>query len=302
MGGSFFYNVPNGLLLLVILVVLVSLALICLYIFTVLETPDFNKRINNDGNNIFISIIGIAVGLVFAFITTDSRQDFNNLSGDLIEESNTIFLFIKILQALPETESFIDLSVNYLCSIINVEFPEMEQGEPVGDNQYLDSLQVAYYEYQGLVTRKDEILYEQGLTYLNQFIFLRNRRIEAASQSAIDPEFQWVLIILFVILIASTWFVLGNNIYRGIMTVLIIIVYGSLLFLTLIQNQPFRGSFGLDASPFIFVADKLGITCPTLSQTPIDMEKIKSTFQEKFDKVKVSTAPKNTEPWFRSKK
>jgi hypothetical protein len=190
----------------------------------------------------------------------------------------------------------------------------MESGSQVPDNEFLDSLQIAYYEYNDLVTRKDEIMYQQGLTYINQFIFLRNRRLEAASDLSIAPELWWTLLLLFVVLVVMTWFILGDNIYRSLMTILIVAVYGALLFLVLILNLPFRGDFAITAEPFIFIASKFGITCPTNPQ-PSNVSEVISNIIQKNNiltipvlitsknqqNINSSTPSQNNKSWFHSK-
>lgn len=277
---DFFYNIPNNLLILVFIVVLVSLALIGLYIFIVLTDDRFSKRFDNANTNIYLSLLVVVIGVVMAFVITDEWQNFTQIQSDLITEANVLFLLIQTIEPLPDTSDTIIMIVQYICSIINVEFPAMQIGQLPPDNVFLDSLQVAIYEYHPLTTR-DTVLYDKSIDLLNQAIFLRNKRLEA-SVDGLPAELWTVLLLGVIVLIIMSWFITGDNYYRAIMVILIVTTYASLLFLIVALDFPFMGQFSLTAEPFQFVLDKLGVkNCP---ENPISTQ---NKLQEKINENEI---------------
>lgn len=310
--GSFFYNTPNSILLLVFVVVLVSLALICLYLFTVIIGDDFVKRFENTNTATYIGVLSIAVALVITFVITDQWGNYSQTQDDTVTEANVLYILVQTLSPLPDTLEIRQMIADYLCSIVDTEFPLMTEGQPVPDNIYLDTLQTQIYEYNPQ-TRRDEILYNNAIALLNEAIFLRNKRLEVASGNSIPPELWWILLLGFVLLVIMTWFITGDEIYRALMTIFIVTIYAGLLFLAVILDFAFRGSFGIGPDPYVFALQKLGATCSAVPQIPRD-ESIKIFLQEKIVSDKNSmdrqskiddistSAPITTNPWFRSKK
>lgn len=263
MSLDFIYDTPDPIVLFIFILVFLSLALIGLFIFTVFTENGVNKKFNDANTGTYIAIIATALALVTAFIITNEYQTFNTTSLNLAREANSILTLVEILSAFntPESEDAIILSVRYLCSIVNIEFPLMSEGILPPQNPCLDNLQFTVLSLTP-TNNKETILYDKAIDQLNLSINLRNYRLEQ-SVTSLPPEFWWLLIIGISILIVLIWFVNGDPIYRVLMTSFITIIYAALIFLVFILDNVFRGDFGLSDSVFRLALSELGVeNCP----------------------------------------
>lgn len=273
MALDFIYDTPNAIVLLIFILIFLSLALIGLYIFTLFTEDGFNKKFNDTNTGTYIAMVATAMAIIIAFLITNEYQTYTTTSLNLSREANAIYSLVEILVAFdtPEADVGITFATNYLCSIINVEFPEMQDGILPGANVCLDSLQAVVLDLTP-ENSKQVVLYDKAIDQLDLAINLRNYRLEQ-SIASLPVEFWWLLIIGISILIVLTWFINGPLIYRVIMTSLVTTIYSVLIALIFLLNLPFRGYFALSDSAFRLVLDQLGFdpaNCPAGECTPIE--------------------------------
>ena len=259
MAIDLFYQITNSQLIILFIIVLSFLNLLGLYLFIWLTSCGYDQKFNNHNTNTYITIITVVISVLIAFIITDEWNAFSKADSNLTEEANLLYLVIQTLLPMPNTEDTVKLINQYICSIINMEFPAMEQGVLAVDNPFLDALQTQIYDYQPQ-TERDYILYGKSIDLLNQAIFLRNTRFET-SANGIPNELWWVLLIGYVVIIVMSYFITGDVTYRIYMTILMTIVYASLLFLIVALDYPFKGDFGLAPDAFQLILNRLGMTC-----------------------------------------
>lgn len=264
MSLDFIYDTPNAVVLFLFILIFLAVALIGLFIFTIFTADGFNKKFNDANTGTYIGVVATAMALIIAFVITNEYQTYNTTSLNLAREANSIYSLVEILSAFNTAESHdaINLAILYLCSIINIEFPLMQNGILPPQNPCLDNLQFTVLALIPTNT-KETVLYDKAIDQLNSAINLRNYRLEQTITS-LPPEFWWLLIIGISILIVLTWFINGDILYRVLMTSFITIVYSTLIFLTFILDLPFRGSFGLGPDVFMLALSELGVkTCPS---------------------------------------
>jgi len=272
MTRSYFYDTSNEILIFIFIIVLVSIALIGLYIFIIFTKNDFEKRLNDQNTSTFLSVVAVAVALVIAFIISDEWNAYTDASSSAVQEANVIYLLYRTIFPLPGTEEIQNNILFYLCSIINTEFPDMQEGILPLDNVYLDGIQALLLSYIPLTTH-DEILYSKAIDLLNQASFLRNKRLEASTAS-IPGELWWVVLIGFFVIVILIWFITGDDVYRILMTTFVTIVYAALLFLLVVLDYPYRGDFAVTSEPFQFVLNKLvpsGFDCSSATSNLVIM-------------------------------
>lgn len=264
MSLDFIYDTPNAIVLFIFILVFLSLALIGLFIFTIFTEDGFNKRFNDANTGTFIAVVATALALVIAFVITNEYNTFGTTSLNLAREANSLYTLVGILGSFntPEAEDAIILVVQYLCSIINVEFLLMKQGILPSENECLINLQLTILLLEP-TNDKQTVLFDKALDQLNLALNLRNYRLEQTVMS-LPQEFYWLLIIGVSILIVLTWIVTGDLLYRLIMTSFVTIIYATLIVLVTILDLPFRGYFSLTSEPFQLALSQLGvINCPT---------------------------------------
>lgn len=259
MAPSFFYNVPNSILMFLFIVVLVSMSLIGLFIFTILVSRGFIRTYDDEKTNIYLATVAVVIGILIAFTISDEWQRYNTADVNSIQEANSLFLLSQTLIFLPDTDQTRLFLIQYICSIINIEFPAMQMGELPTDTVAFDSLQAAIYEYLPSSDR-DDILYSKTIDLFNQAAALRQQRLQV-SVRGIPNELWWIFIFGFIVIVTMTWFVKGGMLYRVIMNALVTASYAALLFLAIALDFPFRGSLALTAQPYILVLDSIPAVC-----------------------------------------
>lgn len=295
MGLDFIYDTPTAILLFIFILVFLALALIGLFIFILFTEDGFSKKLNDSNTSTYISTIATAMAIIIAFVITDEYNIFNTTSLNLAREANALYTLFGILGSFntPESTDAIEILIQYLCSIVNIEFLLMEQGILPSENQCLINLQLSILTLEP-TNAKQAVLFDKALDQLNLSINLRNYRLEQ-TVSSLPPEFYWLLIIGVSILIVLTWFITGALIYRIIMTSFITIVYATLFFLVVILDNPFKGYFSLNSDPFQLVLSEIGVKkCPKEGCVPLTIEQLKSFrnkisgFNKNFNDIKLS--------------
>jgi len=276
MALDFIYDTPNAIVLIIFILVFLSLALIGFFIFILFTENGFNKKFNDANTSTYLSVVATAMSIIIAFIITNEYQTYNTTSLNLSREANAIYTLIEILsaygvEAVPATFA----ALEYICSIINIEFSLMQNGELPPINKCLENLQAAVLRLVP-TDNKETVLYSKAVDQLDLAINLRNYRLEQ-TVSTLPPEFYWLLIIGVSVLIVLTWFITeGSMLYRLIMISLITIVYSTLITLTVLLDLPFRGFFALDQNAFVLILNQLGVDpndcpkdgCANLTKTP----------------------------------
>lgn len=219
-----------------------------------------NFSTNNNMNNIFIGILAIVIGVIFAFIISSEWQQYHDANVNLNTEANTLFLLYQTFQILPDTELILIQINTYICYIINVEFPAMQKGLIPVDNVILNELYLMIYQYIPPDTPQGAIIYGNGISLFNEAVFLAAQRLQT-SNMGLAKELWWVMILGFIILIVMSWFVSGDIWFRFLLTVFITGGYAAILFLAVALDYPFRGQLSLTPAPFQFVLDQLMLTC-----------------------------------------
>lgn len=263
-----FYNIQNSWLLFLFIVVLTSLSIIGLLTFNILVSRGFIKGFSNESSGIYVGIVSLAIGVVIAFIITDEWDKFHDAEVNMELEANTIFLLYTTLSNMDNSIAQQELLKTYLCSIINMEFPSLQEGVIPEDDFIIQALSIAIYRHQPNDRPNQATLYGKSVDLFNQALSLRTQRLQTAN-NALANELWWVMILGYILVVVMSWFITGELLYRTIMTSFISIMYASFLFLAVVLNYPFKGDFGLTAGPFEFVAKQIGADC---SNRPLSTE------------------------------
>lgn len=253
---DFFYSIPNSKLLLLFVGGLVILSLGGMYIFDQV-IGDGLKSFDNGDTGTYISIVSIATALIIAFIVSNEWQAYSKNKESLTKEAGTIYVLIKTLEHIKNSEKAMSIAKKYLNSIITDEFDQMKTGKLEQINPYLDELQPLIYGFKSSDSH-DQTLSDKSIDLLNTVILFRRERLEM-SITGTPRELWWMLSIGFSMIIMMTWFLNGNMLYRVSMTTFVAITYASMLFLAIALDFPFKGEFGLAPTAFELIQTKLSI-------------------------------------------
>lgn len=249
MAFEFLYDLPNSVLLVLFIIFVVVLALIGLYLFIFLIPTNLRAKFHNRTTGIFLSATATIMAIAIAFIISDEWEAYSKAVVNMDEEATSLSLLYGIVSSLPNTILTQQLIIQYLCYIINVEFPALSQGNiPDQGIVIIDQLRDAIFNYSPM-NDKELALYQRSLDLFNDAIALRTVRI-SDSLTGISDELWWVMIIGVTIVIVISWFIIADIVYHSLLVALLSIGLASLLFLAVALNYPFRGDFGLDPTPF----------------------------------------------------
>jgi ABC-type multidrug transport system fused ATPase/permease subunit len=256
MSVSFFYNIPNYMLMILFIIVAVILSIIGLYIFNNLVDKNFLKTFNDQSTSAYINTAAVVLAVVLAFIVSDEWQKYSDAEYALEEEANVLYSLYKTTSNMTNSQTIQSDIIKYICHIINVDFPNMEDAKLPPPAE----LETNILKYQP-TTEKDFLLYDKSIDLLNEAINLRNKRLQS-STVGVPKELWWVILFGCVIIVIMLWFLSGSVMNHVIMTSLVVAIYASLLFLAVAFDYPFRGEFSLSSDPFKFVLDRLNVSCP----------------------------------------
>src|SRR5205823_6167018 len=92
--------------------------------------------------------------------------------------------------------------------------------------------------------------HEQALVQYNELAKVRRDRLQG-SQSSLPSVLWWVIILGAFVNIIITWFFVSDHVgYHLVLTILLALLLGSLLFLTAAMDNPFQGQFTIDPGSF----------------------------------------------------
>ena len=94
------------------------------------------------------------------------------------------------------------------------------------------------------------LIHEQALVQYNELAKVRRDRLQG-NQSSLPAVLWWVIILGAFVNIIITWFFVSDHVgYHLLLTVLLALLLGSLLFLTAAMDNPFQGDFSIDPGSF----------------------------------------------------
>jgi CHASE2 domain-containing sensor protein len=102
-----------------------------------------------------------------------------------------------------------------------------------------------------------ELMHSQVVSQLNDLLRAHRLRLRG-NQATLPPLLWWILILGAVITIVISWFLVSQRVaVQLILSALIGLLLGSLLFLTAAMDNPFRGEFSVDADAFDSVLNEM---------------------------------------------
>ncbi len=249
---DFFYSIANSKLLTILIVLTIFLIIVFFCIFKY-----FTQSIGlNDSSNsmvaTFISLVGLPVGIILAFIVSNTWSNFSDAQIKENEEATELLVLYDLMDDYPNDEGTnVQLAIqDYTRFIIDEEFSLMEKGiQPQQGLEMLFNIGDLIYALDP-IGAKEATLYSESIDIFQRILSLRIIRMGHVS-TGLAPELWWVLILGVVIVIFMTFFLYSSHTYvHLIMVSMTGTALVALLFLIVALNFPYRGDFGLDSIPF----------------------------------------------------
>jgi len=221
-----------------------------------------------------ISVIyGVLAGLSALYLinnnsyTADAVQREANAVADIYRDS-------KWLQPAPRDVIQNQIKL-YLQRIIQVEWPVMEHGNKVDNNQgnlLIDNITNELIHYNGK-SGSEELLLHDMLDEVRTLYDARQQRIHM-SESELSPEL-WIVILLGSILTLCINYLFGMNFYLHIVTVsAAALMTSSMIFLLITLDRPFQGEFIIEPTAFQSILDYIDTSHPKTAQVKLTAPKM----------------------------
>lgn len=212
---------------------------------------------HNEFVNYFIASIGVFYGLTLGLVAVAALQNYSAAGDRTATESAALAALWRDCSSFPAGErELLQASLrDYARYVVSDAWSLQRQGiVPVKGVEILNEFQRRLLVFEPRSDR-ERILFAEALRQYNHFIELRRLRLHAVAGGM--PVMVWaVLIAGAVITIASTWFVVIDNLTtHAVLTAMFAAMLGLLIFLTAALDNPFRGSLGIDAGAFQWVLE-----------------------------------------------
>ncbi|MFD2934027.1 bestrophin-like domain [Spirosoma flavum] len=247
------YDLPNWLFFLLCIGTTISFAAIGL-----LTTRVWVKRhadehsVQNDLVSYFLGASGVIYGIALGLVAAGVWGNFQALSGQVDEEAAITAALYQDVSAypLPQRELLRQGLRQYVRVVIQQDWPQLRQGKmPQNSTSCLYGFKKQLFHF----TPSDaglKLIHEQALVQYNELAKVRRVRLQG-SDSSLPAVLWWVIILGAAVNIIITWFFVSEHgAYHLLLTVLLALLLGSLLFLTAAMDNPFRGDFSVSAEPF----------------------------------------------------
>ena len=254
------YDLPNWLFFLFctgITVTFAALGLLATRKWVRLHADQHPEQ--NDLVSYFLGASGVIYGIALGLVAAGVWGNFQTLSGEVDDEASITAAIYQDVSAypLPQRQHLQQHLTDYVRAVINQDWPQLRQGNmPQASTLVLYQFKRELFNFvptdAGL-----RLIHEQALQQYNELAKVRRDRLQGTN-SSLPAVLWWVIILGSFINIVITWFFVSEHVgYHLLLTILLALLLGSLLFLTAAMDNPFRGDFSVDSESFKLVLTQM---------------------------------------------
>jgi hypothetical protein len=211
-----------------------------------------NSAEHNDLVSYFLGVSGVIYGILLGLVAAGVWSNSQTLSGQVDTEATiTAALYQDMATYPPAARHLYEQELkNYVRSVIHQDWPEHHAGKvPQESSKLLRAFKNDFFAFVPPNPRL-QIVHQQAINQLNELLLAHRLRLRG-DQDNLPALLWWVLILGAAINVAISWFFVAKDpTHQVVLTCLIALLLGSLLFLTAAMDNPFRGDFSVDASAF----------------------------------------------------
>lgn len=243
------YDLPNWMLGLLIVVVTTSTAIGAFLLFK----RRFAGQALEAHHGVAMAVLPIVAtvhSLLLAFAAVSVWEAYSSAESAVVEEADVIGQLARDLAVFGSPESVLarGLLKDYTKSVIEVEWPELRQGNGVGATwETLDEVFRAVGRMEP-DTPKREALLPEIWSKTNELVKLRRDRIYASGSHI--PGILWTVALLGAVLTLAIAFVWPADRFHLAMIGALSFSVGLVFFLLVALDQPFAGQEGIAPAPF----------------------------------------------------
>lgn len=260
------YEMPTWLLALCIMGTTVLLSLVGLY-FTHrrLHGSATAALIDNGTVGWFFSGVTVLYGLTLGLLTVATWQNYSDASAIASQEAASLAVLYRDLSGYPtSTAQPLQAQLrDYTEFIVQKSWPAQRQGMANDtERKVLTQFQLDLLRTE-VQTMSQQVLHGEAIETFNRLVELRRQRIESISSGV--PGVLWAAVLLgAVITIAFSYcFVVENLKFHALLTGMLALMVGIMIFLIAALDHPYLGDVSVSADAYQVVLDKVMVPVST---------------------------------------
>lgn len=219
-------------------------------------------RISDDTNeavNAYFAGVGVFYGLLLGLVAVATWQNFDNASALISKEAAALGALYRDVSSYPDPAApqLQQALRDYAVQVIEKDWPAQQQGRLLGDGtRKLDDFQRRLAAFQP-ADHGQIVLHTEAFRAFNHLIDARRQRIDAVGGSL--PPVLWSVVLIGAVLsiVTSYFFHIRDRGLHLILTGVLGLFIGLMVFLTAAVDNPFRGAVSVSPDAYRLILDDL---------------------------------------------
>lgn len=253
------YDLPQWLFCLIVIVVFVGMALAGQVAARKIVRRWLGDRNYNDVVGQYLSAVGLLYGITLGLISVGAWENYGEVEGKVSQEAAAVAALYRSADTYPESKraELTTLLREYTRQVIDVAWPEMRRGTvPNGGNPIITRFQKSLAAFEP-ATEGQKAIHTETLKQLASMVECRRLRLDCVTQQL--PGILWVVVFAGSLLsLMLTWLlVVENRRLHDLLTAMLALLLGLLIFLLATLDLPFQGHHSLEPDSFELVYQQL---------------------------------------------
>lgn len=229
-------------------------------------------RLSDDSNevvNAYFAGVGVLYGLLLGLVAVATWQNFDAASALISKEAAALGALYRDVGSYPEPlKGQLQQELkDYVAHVIEQDWPAQQQGRMLnGGTLLLGQIQRTLLAYQP-ASSGQAVLHAEAFRTFNHLIEARRERIDAVDGGL--PAVLWSVVLIGAVLsiVVTYFFHVGDQKLHLILTGILGIFIGLMVFLTAAVDHPFRGQVSVSPDSYRLILENL-MQQPSASAAP----------------------------------
>jgi hypothetical protein len=253
------YELPQWLFCLIVIIGFETVALAGQVATRKVVRRWLGDRDYNDVVGQYLSAVGLLYGITLGLISVGAWENYGEVEGTVSQEAASVAALYRSADTYPEFKrtELTTLLREYTRQVIDVAWPEMRRGiVPLGGNSLITGFQRALAAFEP-ATEGQKAVHAETLRQFSNMVECRRLRLDSVTQQL--PEILWVVVFAGSLLsLLLTWLlIIENRLLHDLLTAMLALLLGLLIFLLATLDLPFQGHHSLAPDSFELVYQQL---------------------------------------------
>ena len=254
------YNLPTWVLALIIVAFVLVIALMGLaFTHRRLHRSGLANSIDNGTVGWFFSAVSLLYGLLLGLLTVAAWGSYNQATTIASQEASATAVLYRDLAAYPVVarDAMRKQVRDYVRVVVTLSWPAQRRGLlPDSETVILNQFQKLLLS-QANLSPEQLVVHSESIRAYNSLIDLRRQRQEALNGGV--PGVLWLVVLLGAIVTIgfSYCFVVASYRLHALLTGMLAVMIGLLVFLLVVLDHPYWGEVSLSAEPYQLVLETL---------------------------------------------